>query len=498
MRLTLSALPNNLDMHFSGSVNISQSRYSIGRGDNNDWVLVDTKKVISKRHCTIEQTDGGYRLVDSSTNGTAVNGKAVDKNVGHILQQGDEIELGHYRFRVTQLEKPSHRGMDFAVGDDPFKPKITSILHDVASAGVGGNSVLPGDEGDIFSNRTGVRTKGQDSIASALGWDGPPPSQAEVVKPASPLPANREFADKMEQSPVNRMVIDMPKPAAIIPDNWFQDDVSATIQSPATVQKVDPILERRTVKPSSLDVGTFQIVPVENIELNVPTVDAAPDLALVTRWENKPADDTNQTFPAATSPLNQGRSSDLALVQSFCTGLGIAQSDLENVDLPRFFQNVGKAIALSASGLQNVHIAKNKALSRLDVSGGRAGQTPWIFSLGGEDREKVVHSVIQFLTEAESVDLELMRRDYVDIEDVLEGLSISVINFIENMQDRLSETELEKNVSSASKALSSLRKAALWEAYVEKSGFYDKASKQKLKANILPLFMAELSKQKKR
>ncbi len=491
MRLTLSALPNNLDAHFSGSVNISQSRYSIGRSDNNDWVLVDAKKVISKRHCTIEKTESGYRLVDTSTNGTTVNGKPVDKNIGHLLQQGDEIELGSYRFRITQIEKSSHSGLAFAVGDDPSKPKITSILHDVASAGVGGSSVLPGDEGDIFANRTGARTKGEDRLLSTIGWDGPPPSRVEVVKPASPVPLSGEFANKMEQSPVNRMIIDVPKPTTIIPDNWFQQDPEATIEANS------PRDEHAPVRSPSLDVGTFQIVPVENLDLDTPATATSTKPVGMNIWQDRPSIGADQTTPAQPMAQYQSDKNASELVQSFCAGLGIASVELDQIDLQRFFRNVGKALALNASGLQNVHVAKNRAMSRLNASGGRAGQTPWIFSLGGEDREKVVHNVVQFLCEAESADLELMRRDYLDIEDAFEGMSVSLINFIEKMQDRLSEAELERNVSSASRALASLRKAALWDAYVEKSGFYDKGSKQKLKANILPLFLTELSKHKK-
>jgi type VI secretion system protein len=492
MRLILSALPNNLDAHFSGSVNISQSRYSIGRSENNDWVLIDAKKVISKRHCIIERTENGYRLIDTSTNGTTVNGKPVDKNIGHPLQQGDEIELGSYRFRIADIDKPSHNVLDFAVADDPSKPKITSILHDVASAGVGGSSILPGDEGDIFTNRTGVKTKGQDTLSSTIGWDGPPPSQVEVVRSASPMPSNGEFANKMEQAPVSRMIIDMPKPTAVIPDNWFQQSLEATDE------ETRPIAEPKPVRSHSLDVGTFQIVPVENIELDVPTISTSTKPVETNVWENKQPIQENQVFTDLVANPHQGDRAASELVRSFCIGLGIAPTKLDNADLQRFFQNVGKVLALNTNGLQNIQIAKNKAMSRLDVSGGRAGQTPWIFSLGGEDREKVVHNVVQFLCEAERLDLELLRNDYLDIEGSLEELSVSVINFIEKMQDRLSEAELERNISSTSKALSSLRKAALWDAYVEKSGFYDKGSKQKLKANILPLFLAELSKHKKR
>jgi type VI secretion system protein len=496
MRLTLSALANSFDKHFAGSVDISQTRFTIGRGGDNDWVLVDGKKIISKRHCIIEKSDGGYRLIDSSTNGTTINGKPVDKNIGHLIKQGDEIELGNYRFSVTQLERSSRDDAHLADSNNPLKPKITSILHDVASAGVGGNSLLPGDEGDIFSGRIGNKNAGQLAMSASIGWNGPPPNDAEVVKPVSSLPANREFANKMEQSPVNRMVIDMPKATVIIPENWLQEDPAKAFQTDETVDEIGPAQSRKMPDVIPFDVGTFQIVPVENIDLEMPVVNSVIEPAFTAPLASKPSVDFSDTRSSA--PQQQDHEAVLDIVQSFCRGLGIAQNELQQVNLPRFFQNVGKALALSADGLQNMHIVKNKSLSRLDVSGGRAGQTPWIFSIAGEDREKTVHNLVQFLTEAESVDLDFMRRDYLDIEDVMETLSVSVINFIEKMQDNLSENQLERNISSASKALSSLRKAALWEAYVEKSGFYDKATKQKLKANILPLFLAELSKQKKR
>src|SRR5215475_5237463 len=43
--------------------------FSIGRGSENDWVLIDQERVISKRHCLLAYRSGGWQLADLSTNG---------------------------------------------------------------------------------------------------------------------------------------------------------------------------------------------------------------------------------------------------------------------------------------------------------------------------------------------------------------------------------------------------------------------------------------------
>ena len=69
----------------------------IGRNPDTDITLLD--EGISREHAIIEldSESGGFTIEDlQSTNGTKVNGKRIRSA---NLVEGDEIEIGHTRFR---------------------------------------------------------------------------------------------------------------------------------------------------------------------------------------------------------------------------------------------------------------------------------------------------------------------------------------------------------------------------------------------------------------
>jgi adenylate cyclase len=69
----------------------------IGRNPTTDVTLLDEN--ISREHAIIllDADSGAYSVEDlQSTNGTKVNGKGIRS---HDLADGDEIQIGHTRFR---------------------------------------------------------------------------------------------------------------------------------------------------------------------------------------------------------------------------------------------------------------------------------------------------------------------------------------------------------------------------------------------------------------
>ena len=70
---------------------------TLGRAPENDIVLTDEEKVISRYHATVRYSDGSYTVIDNgSSNGTSVNGQSLDKQVSRTLQDGDHVTLGDY------------------------------------------------------------------------------------------------------------------------------------------------------------------------------------------------------------------------------------------------------------------------------------------------------------------------------------------------------------------------------------------------------------------
>ena len=100
--------------------------FSIGRGSENDWVLPDPERFLSKRHCMLAYRSGGWQIADLSTNGTFLNGEA--EPIGHgqprDLRDGDRLRLGAYEIELRIAEdaiprgRLGHRADPFAL--DPF------------------------------------------------------------------------------------------------------------------------------------------------------------------------------------------------------------------------------------------------------------------------------------------------------------------------------------------------------------------------------------------
>ena len=76
---------------------------SIGRGTDNEWILPDPERYLSGKHARVEFREGSYVLIDTSSNGTYVNGApvAIGKFQDHVLKDGDYLRLGQYELRVS-------------------------------------------------------------------------------------------------------------------------------------------------------------------------------------------------------------------------------------------------------------------------------------------------------------------------------------------------------------------------------------------------------------
>lgn len=75
---------------------------TIGRGQENDIVLPDPDRLISKNHCAIEDQNGNVVVIDFSTNGTFLNyGKVPLGRVPTPLNDGDVLTLGGYEMIVA-------------------------------------------------------------------------------------------------------------------------------------------------------------------------------------------------------------------------------------------------------------------------------------------------------------------------------------------------------------------------------------------------------------
>ncbi len=69
---------------------------TIGRADNNQLVLPDPERTISRVHARILFRNGAYAIVDNGSNPISVNGRVVGSGTEVAIQAGDQIQVGAY------------------------------------------------------------------------------------------------------------------------------------------------------------------------------------------------------------------------------------------------------------------------------------------------------------------------------------------------------------------------------------------------------------------
>jgi len=101
----------------------SDGTLSIGRAANNDWVLADPDRLLSKTHCMISLEGSRYVLTDTSTNGVFINGarEPTARDSRAFLTDGDSFTLGDYTITVTEADSaPAPRAAPAAAGFGSF------------------------------------------------------------------------------------------------------------------------------------------------------------------------------------------------------------------------------------------------------------------------------------------------------------------------------------------------------------------------------------------
>jgi pSer/pThr/pTyr-binding forkhead associated (FHA) protein len=106
----------------------------VGREENNDVILSDMLKVVSRKHAKIIDTEGILQLIDlSSANFTYLNDQRLAPNEENSLKSGDIIKIGEYEITVELvIETQSKKYMPdedqkTMVFSSPYKDEINQI-----------------------------------------------------------------------------------------------------------------------------------------------------------------------------------------------------------------------------------------------------------------------------------------------------------------------------------------------------------------------------------
>ena len=197
---------------------------TIGRGPENDLVLPDPDRLISKRHCVIEDHNGNVVVVDLSTNGTFLNyGKVALGNVPTPLNDGDILSLGGYELLVSfgQAQRDPMAQIPDPLSDGPVSHGQAGRAPDPLALLEDGHGGAKGDFLDDLlgsSQPTGPRgVKRQEPDDPLL----PPLGENDLLAPA-PQPDWEGPAQKYH-NPSVQDAFSASKRASIIPDDWDED-----------------------------------------------------------------------------------------------------------------------------------------------------------------------------------------------------------------------------------------------------------------------------------
>jgi type VI secretion system protein len=164
-----------------GSIVFGVGGGSIGRAHDNDWVLPDPQRYLSAHHARVRFRNGGFHLLDTSTNGVFINDRSValGRRSSYALRDGDRLRIGEYRIAVsidgeaTEATNATEASAVFPVHADP--------------AGSNGRS-SDADLGADFNMRDLLRPDSLPSeLIGALG--GPPDEALDSALDGLPLPA---------------------------------------------------------------------------------------------------------------------------------------------------------------------------------------------------------------------------------------------------------------------------------------------------------------------
>ncbi len=233
-------------------------RTTIGRGPDNDVVLADPNRYLSKTHCIIDIDGERCTVTDTSTNGVFLgdSGDRLQRNISTPLAEGSVLRLGSYRITVGVYTPPP--AAPVAVGGDDrltgSKPAAVDdgLFNDPLAAPIAsspGHAPLPSmggsDDFGSFGLPPGGSGSGGQTIPDDfdLGLDPQPAPQAPGGSHPDHAPADSAFfavpkvlAEKVPDD------LDLGLPGAAPAGRALPQDFDAPLRPPPVARQREPSL----------------------------------------------------------------------------------------------------------------------------------------------------------------------------------------------------------------------------------------------------------------
>ena len=314
---------------------VAGGEFSIGRDPENDWVLPDPERYLSKRHCVLAFRAGGWQIADLSTNGTFLNrdSEPIGRSEPRALRDGDRLRLGTYEIEARlaeAVERSQQPALPEPAWFDPFAPAMRPSFEPEPL-------LQPRRDADPF----------------AVGLASPSINLPADFDPLVPEPAETPFAGptQSDHSPHLEDAFAAPVARAVLPEDWDRDvDPNPAVAAPAP-PRAEP----------------------------VPAAALPPDAAIV-------SGPVARGSPPASGPAALAPSADADLVAAFLRGAELG--DVRPADPAATMEGLGAAFRAFVSGLRQAMIARAaiKGELRIEATQIRSrGNNPLKFSADDDD-----------------------------------------------------------------------------------------------------------------
>jgi len=378
---------------------------SIGRGTDNEWILPDPERYLSGKHARVDFRAGTYVLVDTSSNGTYVNGAQVPLGKYHdyVLRDGDYIRLGEYEFLVS-IDK----------GNDH-----------------------PPDESAI------------------VAYDGKAPSSAVKKSTADDLGADLDLSQLLE--PSDQLDVE----SGVRPRNSYGQSITPERAAPPR----PAVEDEGSGTPWHMMTRPLKVNPP--LGAAAPAAAAPAPLAAPGSLAGSGALAASAPAPRAHAPVLYDGDFDVGL-SAFCRGAGIDPRNITNEARSAALQLAGQLLRESVLGLIDLKQSRNEFRNRFRISTPQHDNAPEspLHMTGGVD-ETLVRLLNTVSVRASSVNA--VRDSFKETKAQNTASLAAMRAAFEEFLGRVDPKELEERFERAGKrgVFGTQNKGKYWDLYAE-------------------------------
>lgn len=351
---------------------------TIGRAPNNQLILPDPDKFVSRTHASIVFEAGQYFVQDSSTGGTFLNdGDLPLQQTRAALIDGTKLRIGEYELQVSIAETPT---LGLAVNIEQPVRQLDFLQSSPLEGPFAAQPILPAAQPDFFSSFI------EQPESSPIHQSFTPPSIADTASHAAV--DDLDFGDllsKLEELPGASIAAPVAQSADLppLPADFFTDDfalpqadvavaVAALEPEPAVPIAAEPVAPMAPFCMPQLEddlepIATPEFVPAQPAAaFSVPLPETIPPEQFATPEAQADFAPIRQPEP----PTNRAAASmDDQLIREFLAGAGIFDAHfLPPEQWPAMMRTSGELLRSMVQGLMQVLRARAELKSQFRVS----------------------------------------------------------------------------------------------------------------------------------